>query len=431
MEKSLKNLRNIGIAAHIDAGKTTTTERILFFTGRIHKIGEVHDGEATMDSQVQEQERGITIKSAAANTSWKLSTEKGNPKATEYQINIIDTPGHVDFTAEVERSLRVLDGAITVVCASSGVQPQLETVWKQAKKYSVPRICFINKMDRQGADFFEVVAQVDQRLHANPLILQLPIGKEDNFQGVVDLITQKAILWNEEDQGASYYHAEIPAEMQEDAQTYREKLLEKLAEYDDPLMEKLFSARDQITEEEIISVIRKATISRSITPVLCGASFKNKGIQTLLDAICSYLPSPLDLPDIEAEDPDTDEVKIVKTDPEAPFVALGFKIATDPFVGRLAFIRVYSGSLKAGSYVYNARTGKKERIARLIQMQSSKQNPIQSAKAGDICAVVGFKDIKTGDTLCQEDHRVILEPITFVDPVIGMCHRAEETSRCR
>ena len=416
---SLRKRRNIGIMAHIDAGKTTTTERILYYTGRSHKIGEVHEGAATMDWMEQEQERGITITSAATTTFWKYHSPLPNAKEETYQINIIDTPGHVDFTAEVERSARVLDGGILVLCAASGVQPQTETVWRQANKYKVPRIAFVNKMDRQGADFLEVVRQMETRLGANPLPLQLPIGKENDFKGVINLITQKAVLWDNEDKGASFKIADIPEELAEQAALYREKLLEKIAEYDDTLLEKFFADPDSITVEEIVAAIRKATIALSITPVLCGTAFKNKGVQTLLDAVCAYLPSPEDLDDTEGEDPDTNAAKSFKTDKNEPLSALVFKIATDPFVGRLAFIRVYTGTLNAGSYVYNPRTQKKERISRLLQIHSNKHTAIDKVEAGDICAVVGFKNIKTGDTLCDEKNQIILESITFADPVIG------------
>lgn len=421
MAKDLNFLRNIGIMAHIDAGKTTTTERILYYTGLTHKIGEVHDGGATMDWMEQEQERGITITSAATTTFWKYPTQQGKPtgETKEYKVNIIDTPGHVDFTVEVERSLRVLDGAVALFCAVSGVEPQSETVWRQADKYRVPRICFVNKMDRAGADFFKAVNEIKDKLNANPVPLQVPIGSEDTFKGVVDLITNQAIIWNEEDKGMTYEIVAIPEDLVETVNEWRQKLIESVAEYDDALLEKFFEDPDSITKEEMIAAIRKAVIDLSFSPVLCGSAFKNKGVQALLDAVCSYLPSPLDLPPVEGTDPDTEEKAIRKADKNEPFAALAFKIATDPFVGRLAFMRVYSGTLEAGSYVQNIRTGKKERIARLMQMHSNKQNAIKVIEAGDICAAVGFKDIKTGDTLTSEKGQILLESITFPEPVIG------------
>ena len=421
MSRELKFLRNIGIMAHIDAGKTTTTERILYYTGLTHKIGEVHEGGAVMDWMAQEQERGITITSAATTTFWKYPTLQG--QATEdtqaYKINIIDTPGHVDFTVEVERSLRVLDGAVALFCAVSGVEPQSETVWRQADKYQVPRICFINKMDRAGADFLNAVTEIKEKLGANPVPLQIPIGSEDSFKGVVDLITNQAILWNEEDLGMTYEIVPIPEDLQAIAEQWRQKLVESVAAYDDALLEKFFDDPNSITKEEMIAAIRKAVIDLSFCPVLCGSAFKNKGVQALLDAVCAYLPSPLDLPPIKGINPNNEQEEIRNPDIKAPFAALAFKITTDPFVGRLAFMRVYSGSLDAGSYVYNNRTGKKERISRLMQMHSNKQNPIDKVEAGDICACVGFKDIKTGDTLTYEKSQIVLESISFPEPVIG------------
>jgi len=421
MSNDLSLLRNIGIMAHIDAGKTTTTERILYYTGLTHKIGEVHEGGAVMDWMEQEQERGITITSAATTTFWKYPTSQGNPtEATkEYKINIIDTPGHVDFTVEVERSLRVLDGAVALFCAVSGVEPQSETVWRQADKYQVPRICFINKMDRAGADFFHAVAEIKDKLGANPLPLQIPIGSEGNFKGIIDLITNQAIIWNEEDLGMTYKIVPIPEELQATSEEWRQKLIESVAEYDDALLEKFFVDPHSITAEEMRVAIRKAVIDLSFSPVLCGSSFRNKGVQALLDAVCSYLPSPLDLPPIKGINPATEQEETRNPSVQEPFAALAFKITTDPFVGRLAFMRVYSGNLDAGSYVCNNRTGKKERISRLMQMHSNKQNPISKVEAGDICACVGFKDIKTGDTLTDEKNKIVLESISFPEPVIG------------
>ena len=421
MAKDLKYLRNIGIMAHIDAGKTTTTERVLYYTGISHKIGEVHDGAATMDWMEQEQERGITITSAATTTFWKYPTSQGQPTDTtnEYRVNIIDTPGHVDFTVEVERSLRVLDGAVALFCAVSGVEPQSETVWRQADKYRVPRICFVNKMDRSGADFFNVVTEIKEKLGANPVPLQVPIGSEQDFIGVVDLITNEAIVWNEEDRGMTYEVVDIPEELVETVNEWRQKLVESVAEYDDVLLEKFFEDPDSITKEEMMDAIRKAVIDMSFSPVLCGSAFKNKGVQAVLDAVCAYLPSPLDLPPVEGTNPANDEPVTREADVNQPFSALAFKIATDPFVGRLCFFRVYSGKLDAGSYVLNMRTDKKERISRLMQMHSNKQNPISVVEAGDICAGVGFKDIKTGDSLVDEKAPVILESMSFPDPVIG------------
>ncbi len=421
-KKDLNFLRNIGIMAHIDAGKTTTTERILYYTGLSHKIGEVHDGAATMDWMEQEQERGITITSAATTTSWKYPTTQGhvNDDTKEYRINIIDTPGHVDFTVEVERSLRVLDGAVALFDSVSGVEPQSETVWRQADKYRVPRICFVNKMDRAGADFFNCVKEIKEKLNAKPVPLQIPIGAEDNFRGVVDLITNKAIIWNDEDLGMTYDFIDIPADIQDEVDEWRQNLVESVAEYDDHLLEKFFEDPDSITPAEMRAAIRAAVIDLSFSPVLCGSAFKNKGVQALLDAVCAYLPSPMDLPPVVGSDPDDEEKKLTrKPDTDEPFAALAFKIATDPFVGRLCFFRVYSGVLDAGSYVYNMRTHKKERISRLMQMHSNKQNPIDRVEAGDICAGVGFKDIKTGDTLVDEKNQIVLESMSFPEPVIG------------
>ena len=413
MEKlDLTYTRNIGIMAHIDAGKTTTTERILYYTGLSHKIGEVHDGAATMDWMEQEQERGITITSAATTTFWEY---RGN----EYKMNIIDTPGHVDFTVEVERSLRVLDGAVALFCAVGGVEPQSETVWRQADKYNVPRIGFVNKMDRAGADFFEAVSQIKDRLGANPIPLQVPIGSEAEFRGVVDLINNKAIVWNEEDMGMTFEEIDIPEDLKDTVSDWREKLVESVAEQDDTLLEKFFDDPDSITEAEMMMAIRKATIAMDITPILCGSAFKNKGVQTLLDAVMSYLPSPLNVGSVEGTHPDTDEVEKREPNSSEPMSALAFKIATDPYVGRLCFFRMYSGKLDAGSYVMNARTDKKERISRIFQMHSNKQNAIDCIEAGDIGAAVGFKDIRTGDTLYQ-DKPVVLESMTFPDPVIGV-----------
>ena len=420
-ETSLNKYRNIGIMAHIDAGKTTTTERILYYTGLSHKIGEVHDGAAVMDWMEQEQERGITITSAATTTFWKYPTKQGNtlPETKDYRVNIIDTPGHVDFTVEVERSLRVLDGAVALFCAVSGVEPQSETVWRQADKYKVPRICFVNKMDRAGADFLNVVKEIEEKLNSKPVPLQIPIGSEDNFRGVVDLLTREAIVWNEEDMGMTYKVIDVPEELNDVVDEWRQKLVESVAEYDDNLLEKFFDDPDSITKEEMMIAIRKAVIDMSFSPVLCGSAFKNKGVQALLDSVCSYLPSPLDLPPIEGKNPDNDNLEVRKPQNDEPFSALAFKIATDPFVGRLCFFRVYSGKLDAGSYVFNNRNEKRERISRLMQMHSNKQNPIEKVEAGDICAGVGFKDIKTGDTLSNEKSKIILESMSFPDPVIG------------
>lgn len=413
-DEQLKYTRNIGIMAHIDAGKTTTSERILFYTGLTHKIGEVHDGAATMDWMEQEQERGITITSAATTTFWNYANDK-------YKINLIDTPGHVDFTVEVERSLRILDGAVAAFCAVGGVEPQSETVWRQADKYNVPRIGYVNKMDRSGANFFEVVRQVKDVLGANPCPIQIPIGAEETFKGVVDLVRMKAIFWHDETMGAEYSVEEIPANLKDEAEEWRDKMLEVLAECDDALMEKYFDNPSTITEEEIRTAIRKGTLAMQINPMICGSSFKNKGVQTLLDAVCAYLPSPADTEAIEGTDPrDPDKVIVRKPLFEEPLTALAFKIATDPYVGRLCFFRVYSGSLQAGSYVYNTRSDKKERISRLFQMHSNKQNPMEAIGCGDIGAGVGFKDIRTGDTLCDEAYPITLESMEFPDPVIGI-----------
>ncbi len=413
MVKDLTKVRNIGIAAHIDAGKTTTTERILYYTGISHKIGEVHEGAATMDWMEQEKERGITITSAATRCEWPYRGEK-------YQINIIDTPGHVDFTVEVERSLRVLDGMVALFSAVDGVEPQSETVWRQADKYKVPRIGFVNKMDRQGADFFNVVNQVKEMLGGNAVPLQVPIGEEADFKGVVDLISKKAIIWNEHDMGMTYEEVPIPEDLIDTVEEYRAKLIEAVAEYDDNLMEKFFEDEDSITEDEIIAALRAATIDMSIIPMLAGSAFKNKGVQALLDAVVRFLPSPVDIEAIEGVDPRTGEKVYRKPSYDEPFTALAFKIATDPYVGRLAYFRVYSGMLNAGSTVLNTRTNKKERISRIYQMHANKQNPIDKIGAGDIGAGVGFKDIKTGDTLCDEKHPIVLESMDFPDPVIGI-----------
>ena len=410
----LKYTRNIGIMAHIDAGKTTTSERILFYTGLTHKIGEVHDGAATMDWMEQEQERGITITSAATTTFWNYNNDK-------FKIYLIDTPGHVDFTVEVERSLRVLDGAVAAFCAVGGVEPQSETVWRQADKYNVPRIGYVNKMDRSGANFFEVVRQVREVLGATPLPIQIPIGAEETFKGVVDLVTMKAIFWHDETMGAEYSVEEIPANLLGEAEEWRDKMLETLAETDEALMEKYFDDPSQITVDEIKAAIRKATISMQVNPMICGSSFKNKGVQTLLDAVCAYLPSPEDAGAVEGHAVgDPDEILTREPSADAPMAALAFKIATDPYVGRLCFFRVYSGEIPAGSYVLNSRSGKKERISRLFQMHSNKQNPKEVIGCGDIGAGVGFKDIRTGDTLCDENAPIVLEAMEFPDPVIGI-----------
>jgi len=418
----LKFQRNFGIAAHIDAGKTTTTERILRYTGMIHKIGEVHDGAATTDWMEQEKERGITITSAAVSCQWTFPTVLGKvtPDTQKYYFNIIDTPGHVDFTVEVERSMRVLDGLIALFSAVDGVEPQSETVWRQANRYKVPRIGFVNKMDRSGADFLMVVRQVKEMLGAKAVPLQLPIGAEDDFTGVVDLIKMKGIIWHMETEGMTFDEIPVPADMVEEANEWRQNLIEAVAEYDDKLLEKFFDDPTTISEDEVHEAIRKATIDLSIVPMMCGSSFKNKGVQTALDAVCRYLPSPIDIDAVEGINPENGE--IVRRQPNAsePFTALAFKIMTDPFVGRLAFFRVYSGHLDAGSYVLNVRSGKKERISRIMKMFANKQNPIDSIEAGDIGAAVGFKEIKTGDTLCDEDHPIVLENMFIPEPVISV-----------
>lgn len=410
--RDLHLTRNIGIMAHIDAGKTTTSERILFYTGKTHKIGEVHDGAATMDWMAQEQERGITITSAATTCNWNYDKKS-------YKINLIDTPGHVDFTAEVERSLRVLDGAVATYSAADGVQPQSETVWRQADKYNVPRIGYVNKMDRSGADFFETVQQMKDILGANPCPVQIPIGAEENFKGVVDLIKMKAILWHDETMGAEYSLEEIPADLLDEAKEWHDKMVENAANYDDALMEKYLEGVEP-TEEELMAAIRKATIAMELTPMVLGSSYKNKGVQPLLDYVCAFLPSPLDTVAIVGVNPNTDQEEERKPSEDAPTSALAFKIATDPFMGRLVFFRVYSGKVQAGSYVYNARSGKKERISRLFQMNSNKEIPMESIDAGDIGAGVGFKDIRTGDTLCDENAPIVLESMTFPDTVISI-----------
>lgn len=412
-DRDLKYTRNIGIAAHIDAGKTTTTERILYYAGVNHKIGEVHDGAATMDWMVQEQERGITITSAATTVFW-------NYRGNKYHINIIDTPGHVDFTVEVNRSLRVLDGLVFLFSAVDGVEPQSETNWRLANNYNVVRLGFVNKMDRSGADFLAVCKQVREMLGSNAVPLQLPIGAEDNFRGVVDLINFRGMIWNEADKGMTYEVVPIPDDMMAEAEEWREKLLEAVSEYDDAIMEKFFDDPSQITEREILDALRKACLDMKIVPMLCGSSFKNKGVQTMLDMVMELLPSPLDKDNIVGTHPDTGAEVIRKPDYKEPFTALAFKIATDPFVGRLAFMRVYAGMLEAGSYVYNMRSGNKERISRIFQMHANKQNPVERLGAGDIGAAVGFKDIRTGDTLCEEKNPIILEAMDFPDPVIGL-----------
>ena len=411
MAEDLLNIRNIGIMAHIDAGKTTTTERILYYTGKNYKIGEVDEGTATMDWMVQEQERGITITSAATTVMWKH-------QSNDFKINIIDTPGHVDFTVEVERSLRILDGAVAIFCAVGGVEAQSETVWRQANKYHVARICYVNKMDRSGANFYAVVDQIREKLKANPIPLQLPIGVEDSFIGVVDLLEMKAYQWNEEDQGNTYEEIDIPADMADEVAEYRTKLIEALAEEDESLMEKYFDDPDSITMDELIAIIRKATLEHRIEPVLCGSSFKNKGVQKLLDAIVMYLPSPLDMPAITGTNPKTEAEETRPCDANAPFAALAFKIATDPYVGKLTFIKVYSGVLKAGETLYNVSTGKRERVSKILQMHSNKQQPLESVSAGNIVALVGMKEIHTGDSLTDDKHPVILESISFPEPVI-------------
>ena len=412
-KQDLHLTRNFGIMAHIDAGKTTTSERILFYTGKTHKIGEVHEGAATMDWMEQEQERGITITSAATTAYWKYNDQK-------YKFNLIDTPGHVDFTAEVERSLRVLDGAVATYCAVGGVEPQSETVWRQADKYNVPRIGYVNKMDRSGADFFEVVRQMKDVLGANPVVLAVPIGAEENFKGIVDLLRMKAILWHDETMGADYDIEDIPADMQAECDEWRAKLIEQAAEQDEALMEKYFEDPDSITSEEIVAAIRKGTLSLDIVPMTCGSSFKNKGVQTLLDHVCPSHPSPLDTPNIVGKNPDTGEEEDRTPSEDEKTAALVFKIATDPYMGRLTFFRVYSGKIESGSYTYNVRSGKKERVSRLFQMHSNHQNPVDEISAGDIGAGVGFKDIRTGDTLADEDAPIVLESMDFPDPVIGI-----------
>ena len=410
--RDLHLTRNIGIMAHIDAGKPTTSERILFYTGKTHKIGEVHDGAATMDWMAQEQERGITITSAATTCNWNYDNK-------QFKINLIDTPGHVDFTAEVERSLRVLDGAVATYSAADGVQPQSETVWRQADKYNVPRIGYVNKMDRSGADFFETVQQMKDILGANPCPVQIPIGAEENFKGVVDLIKMKAILWHDETMGAEYDIEEIPADLVDEANEWREKMIETAANFDDDLMEKYLEGQE-IPEAQIIAALRKGCCSMEVTPMVLGSSYKNKGVQPLLDYVCAFLPSPLDTEAVMGVNPNTDEEEGRKPSESEPTAALAFKIATDPYMGRLVFFRVYSGSVKAGSYVYNPRSGKKERISRLFQMNSNKEIPMESIDAGDIGAGVGFKDIRTGDTLCDEEHPIVLESMTFPDTVISI-----------
>ena len=412
-KQDLHLTRNFGIMAHIDAGKTTTSERILFYTGKTHKIGEVHEGAATMDWMEQEQERGITITSAATTAYWHYNGEK-------YKFNLIDTPGHVDFTAEVERSLRVLDGAVATYCAVGGVEPQSETVWRQADKYNVPRIGYVNKMDRSGADFFEVVRQMKDVLGANPVVLAVPIGAEESFKGIVDLLRMKAILWHDETMGAEYEVDDIPADLVDECNEWRAKLVEQAAEQDEGLMEKYFEDPDSITEEEIIAAIRKGTLALDIVPMTCGSSFKNKGVQTLLDYVCMFLPSPLDTPNIVGTNPETGEEEDRKPSEDEKTAALVFKIATDPYMGRLTFFRVYSGKIESGSYIFNVRSGKKERVSRLFQMHSNHQNPVDVISAGDIGAGVGFKDIHTGDTLCDEDAPIVLESMDFPDPVIGI-----------
>lgn len=418
MAEDLQKIRNIGIMAHIDAGKTTTTERILYYTGKNYKIGEVDEGTATMDWMVQEQERGITITSAATTVMWKH-------QSNDYKINIIDTPGHVDFTVEVERSLRILDGAVAIFCAVGGVEAQSETVWRQANKYDVARICYVNKMDRSGANFLAVVDQIREKLKATPLPLQLPIGAEDSFIGLVDLLEMKAYQWNEEDQGNTYEEIPIPEEMADEVETYRTNLLETVAEMDETLMEKYFADSDSITREELVAAIRKATLERKVQPVLCGSSFKNKGVQKLLDAIIDYLPSPLDMPAIMGVNPKNGETEQRPMDVSTPFSALAFKIATDPYVGKLTFIKVYSGELKSGETVFNAVTGKRERVSKILQMHSNKQQPLDSVTAGNIVALVGMKEIHTGDSLTDDRHPIILENIVFPEPVIQIAIEAK------
>lgn len=429
MARDLKYTRNIGIAAHIDAGKTTTTERILFYTGKSHKIGEVHDGAATMDWMAQEQERGITITSAATTCEWSFPTEQGKilPESKPYHFNIIDTPGHVDFTVEVNRSLRVLDGLVFLFSAVDGVEPQSETNWRLADQYRVPRMGFVNKMDRQGSNFLNVCQQVKDMLKSNAVAITLPIGEENDFKGVVDLVKNQAIIWHDETQGATFDIVPIPADMVDEVKQYRSILIEEIATYDENLLEKYMEDENSITEDEINTALRAATIDMAIIPMIAGSSFKNKGVQFMLDAVCKYLPSPMDKEGIEGIHPDDkdlleeDQKKILRRpDPKEPFAALAFKIATDPYVGRLAFFRAYSGRLDAGSYILNTRSGNKERISRIYQMHANKQNPIEYIEAGDIGAAVGFKDIKTGDTMCDEKHPIILESMKFPDPVIGI-----------
>ena len=413
MSENLAYIRNIGIMAHIDAGKTTTTERILYYTGITHRMGEVHEGNTTMDWMQQEQERGITITSAATTVYWKTND-------ISYKINIIDTPGHVDFTVEVERSLRVLDGAVALFCAVGGVEPQSETVWHQADKYHVPRISYINKMDRSGADFFSVINQIKNKLGANPIVLQIPIGEEDTFKGVVDLVHNKAYVWDDESLGLTYTEVSIPEDLKEVVEEYRTRLIEGCAEENDTLLEKFLADPNSLSADEIIAAVRKATIEMRITPVFCGSSFRNKAVQNLLDAIVLYLPSPMDIPAIEGINPFTEKTELRNADISQPFSGLAFKIATDTYVGKLAFFRVYSGTLSIGSFIYNANTGKKERISKIMRMHANKQNQINTIEAGDIAALVGFKEIRTGDTLCDEKHPIVLESITFPEPVINI-----------
>jgi len=414
MARDLQYTRNIGIMAHIDAGKTTTSERILFYTGKTHKMGEVHDGAATMDWMVQEQERGITITSAATTAFW-------NYDGNQYQINLIDTPGHVDFTVEVERSLRVLDGTVATFCAVGRVQPQSETVWRQADKYHVPKMAYVNKMDRVGADFYAVVEEINTKLGANAIPIALPIGAEDKFEGIIDLVSKKAYYYDQDNKElVNYVIKDVPANMVDEVDEWRGKLIESIAEYNDAILEKFFDNPDSISDDEIIAALRKATIDMAVVPVTCGSSFKNKGVQYLLDSVMRYLPSPLDIGDVKGINPDTEKEEIRKTNVKEPFCGLVFKIATDPFVGRLAYIRAYSGKLDSGSYILNTRSDKKERVARLYQMHSNKQNPIDFVEAGDICAAVGFKELRTGDTICVENHPIVLESMSFPDPVIGL-----------
>jgi len=413
MSAVLQNIRNIGIMAHIDAGKTTTTERILYYTGITHRMGEVHDGAAVMDWMVQEQERGITITAAATSVYWKYNS-------TLHKINIIDTPGHVDFTVEVERSLRVLDGAVALFCAVGGVEPQSETVWHQANKYHVPRISFINKMDRTGADFFQVVNEIREKLQANPVLMQIPVGVEDNFTGVVDLVTNTAIIWNDDTLGADYKVVPVPEDLLEVTKEYRTKLIEGVAEESEELLAKFMTDPSHISTDDIIAAVRKATLEMRITPVFCGASFRNKGVQPLLDAIIAYLPNPLDVPPVKGINPYTEKEEFRDTDENAPFCGLAFKIATDPYVGRIAFFRAYSGTMNSGAYLLNTGTGKKERISKLLQVHANKYSPLEFISAGDICATVGFKEIRTGDTLCDDKHPITLENIAFPEPVISV-----------